>query len=128
MSVLYTEPQDKSQYVPLEAADRSILWIDWESWLEPYEIYSEESIEALGPELREFVLKWRENARLAKETFVPVCPEKNAGTRFAYKDTFYEIPGMPDISNELYAKLSMDMEMELRQMGCKYVSYTGTVD
>lgn len=127
MSVLYEEPADKSQYLSLQA-EGQMIWIDYESWFDPYQIYSEDSIEQLPPELREFILKWRKNAQKAKETFVPVCPEKHAGTQFTYQDIFYEIPGMPEISNELYASLSPDMERELKQMGCRYVAYTGSID
>ncbi|MCM1326476.1 MAG: hypothetical protein NC094_03755 [Bacteroidales bacterium] len=128
MPVLYTEPQDKSQYAQLGTTDGGFLWLDLESWFHPYIIYSQESIDALAPELKEFILRWREIARKAKETFEPYCPEKYAGNRFIYKDTFYKIPGMPGISNELYAHVSTGMEEELKQMGCPFVDYTGSID
>lgn len=141
MPVLYTKPEDESQYIPLRMWVKSEpgqpnpgqweirAWVDHETWFNPYKIYSEESIEALVPELKEFILRWREKAQQEKETFVPPdYREKFAGNLFAYKDMLYEIPGMPGISNDLYAKLSADMEEELKQMGCRWVSYTGSMD
>lgn len=128
MPIFHTEPEDKSHYACLRAANGGFVWLDLESWFDPYRIYSQESIDALPPELKEFVLRWRENALKAKETFEPYCPEKGAGTRFIYKDKFYEIPGMPGISNELYAHVSTDMEKELIRMGCDFVDYTGSID
>lgn len=128
MAVLYTEPEDKSGYISLQTNEQTKIWLDYDSWLQPYEIYNEASIEALVPELQEFILRWREKAKKAKETFVPACPEKYAGTKFVYKDKCYEIPGMPGIDNELYARLSSDIERELKQMGCKWTAYTGSID
>ncbi|MDE7268872.1 MAG: hypothetical protein K2N81_00180 [Acetatifactor sp.] len=127
MSVLYTEPKDEKDYISIQEEGQTI-WMDIETWFNPYIIYSEDSIEKLVPELREFILRWRENAEKAKETFVPSCPEKNAGTKFIYKDNFYKIPGMPGIDHELYAYLALDMERELKQMGCKWITYTGSID
>lgn len=128
MEVLYTEPEDSSQYIAIKDNGQTVVWMDYDAWFNPIPIYSEASIEALVPELREFILRWRENAQKAKETYVHVCPEKNAGTQFVYKDKCYKIPGMPGIDNELYARLSLDMEKELKQMGCKWVTYTGSID
>lgn len=129
MSVLYTKPTDDKDYISVSLKEEGVtIWIDLESWFNPYLIYSEESIEQLVPELKEFILRWRENAEKAKETFVPSCPEKNAGTQFVYQDKFYKIPGMPGISSELYAKVSLDMERELEQMGSLWVTYTGSID
>lgn len=127
MEVLYTEPEDGSQYIVLTENGQTV-WMDYDAWFNPVPIYSDDSIEALVPELREFILRWRENAQKAKETFMHACPEKNAGTRFVYQDKSYEIPGMPGIDNELYASLSPDMEKELKQMGCRWVAYTGSID
>lgn len=141
MPVLYTDPENESQYIPLRTWVKSedgkpepgqwetVAWVDHETWFNPYKIYSEESIEALEPELKEFILRWREKAQQEKETFVPPdYREKFAGNRFTYKDMLYEIPGMPGISSDLYAKLSVDMEKELKQMGCRWVDYTGSID
>lgn len=128
MAVFYTEPENASEYIVIRGEGQASIWMDYESWFNPCKIYSEASIEALAPELKEFILRWRGNAQKAKETFVPVCPEKYAGHKFVYKGQCYEIPGMPGISNELYAWLSFDMEKELKQMGCRWVSYTGSID
>lgn len=128
MAVFYQRPEDADGYFRVVSNGQIEIWMDYETWLNPCKIYSDESIEALTPELREFILRWREKAQKAKEGFVPVCPEKSAGTRFVYQDQFYEIPGMPEIENELYAKLSMDIERELKQMGCAWAEYTGMID
>lgn len=77
MSILYTKPTDDKDYISVSLKEEGVtIWIDIESWFDPYLIYSEESIENLVPELKEFILRWRENAEKAKETFVPSCPEK----------------------------------------------------
>lgn len=128
MAVLYQQPDDRKGYFRLTSNGQTEIWMDYETWLNPCQIYSDESIEALTPELREFILRWREKAQKEKESFVSVCPEKDAGTRFVYQDGFYEIPGMPGIENELYAKLSVEMEKELKQMGCAWTEYTGCID
>ncbi len=128
MKVLYTEPEDSSEYIALRQGGETVVWMDYDAWFNPIPIYSEASIEALVPELREFILRWRKKALEEKETFVPYCPEKHAGTKFVYGDKSYEIPGMPGISNELYAHLSTDIEKELQQMGCKWTTYTGSID
>ena len=138
MPVLYTDPENESQYLPLRMLIRSasepprwetVAWVDHDTWFHPYKIYSAESIEALEPELKEFILRWREKAQQEKETFVPRdWHEKFAGNRFTYKDMLYEIPGMPGISSDLYAQLSVDIEKELKQMGCRWVDYTGSID
>lgn len=133
MPVLYTKPENESQFIPLQMLVwpnfETVAWVDNDTWFNRYKIYSEKSIETLEPELREFILRWREKAQQEKETFVPPdCHVKYAGARFAYKDMLYEIPGMPGISSDLFAELSLDMEEELKQMGCRWVERTGCID
>ncbi|MDE6687692.1 MAG: hypothetical protein K2J95_06005 [Lachnospiraceae bacterium] len=128
MAVLYKKPDDTDGYFQLMNDGQTEIWMDIDTWLNPIPIYSDESIEALTPELREFILRWREKAQKAKESFVPSCPEKYAGTQFVYQDKFYKISGMPGIEAELYASLSLDIERELKQLGCGWTAYTGSVD
>lgn len=44
MSVLYTEPKDEKDYISIQEEGQTI-WMDIETWFNPYIIYSEDSIE-----------------------------------------------------------------------------------
>jgi len=128
MGVFYTkEEADKSGIDNLFTIrsileDKTIAYITYDLWVNPVN-------DDFPEEIERFIEKWREIARNSTLPDYWSWYVKYASIRFLYDDNFYVIsPGHLSVNSEMFEHLSNDMEKELKEMGCPFVSYTGMMD
>ena len=134
MQIYYTKPLIDPEWICIECVDKDghVFWYDSREW-NPIVIDKKGRKNLLPREISEFIPKWQDDLKLAKEqNAYPGYPIKLVKITFIYNNQVYKIT--PELFSEEYNTryyfygAHEKIEKDLQNLGCIYTKYSDELD
>ncbi|MBQ3514595.1 MAG: hypothetical protein IJA32_12505 [Lachnospiraceae bacterium] len=108
------------------------IWVESDEWFHP-EIISENNEKSHDKQklkmMEQQIEIWKHRAERLKTTYQCTWKVKGATIRFLYNNKMYQLyPSAIGVSQELFEHMAGEIEQDLRDAGCSFVRYEGTLD
>lgn len=108
------------------------VWVASDEWFHPIVLNEENVASYCEPDIiifEKLIKKWKSHAEELKKTYQPIWFVKGATIRFLYLDKMYQLyPSAIGVSSELFEHMAEEIEQDLKETGCAFVRYEGTLD